>query len=184
MRVAGRNKILAHLCGAVLFLVELKQEPNETTRRGCFPKTSKERRVEARNQEPAKDFAEGTAEKVKADAETFGKIGGNGEDGHDVYTAAELSQWKPGQLKTLCTELGLDWSECAGKRDVVDKIVARPEGLAAAAAAAMARGETRIGEGAFFFYCCLVGVSFPGFFLRHVPEKKGDNAILVPSEVK
>lgn len=45
------------------------------------------------------------------------------------------------QLKGLLSELGLDASGCAEKRDVVEKIARHPGGLAAAAAAAIARGE-------------------------------------------
>ena len=66
--------------------------------------------------------------------------GGDGEK-NDVYSLEELSRWKPVQLKGLLSELGLDASGCTEKRDVVDKIARHPGGLAAAAAAAIARGE-------------------------------------------
>lgn len=59
------------------------------------------------------------------------------------YTAAELLRWMPNQLKILLTDLGLDSSGCVDKTDIVDKIAQHSGGLTAAAASAIARGETR-----------------------------------------
>lgn len=64
----------------------------------------------------------------------------NKEDSGE-YTTAELSRWKPGQLKGLLVDLGLDPSGCTDKRDIVERIARHPGGLAAAAAAATTRGD-------------------------------------------
>ncbi|CBJ25838.1 tetratricopeptide repeat domain protein [Ectocarpus siliculosus] len=64
------------------------------------------------------------------------------ENVNEAYRAEDLARWKPGQLKELLTNLGLDASGCVEKRDIVDKIMRHPGGPAAAAAAAIARGET------------------------------------------
>ncbi|CAM9498108.1 unnamed protein product, partial [Ectocarpus fasciculatus] len=61
---------------------------------------------------------------------------------NEAYRAEDLARWKPGQLKELLTDLGLDASGCVEKRDIVDKIMRHPGGPVAAAAAAIARGET------------------------------------------
>ncbi|CAM9264513.1 unnamed protein product, partial [Ectocarpus sp. 12 AP-2014] len=61
---------------------------------------------------------------------------------NEAYRAEDLARWKPGQLKELLADLGLDASGCVEKRDIVDKIMRHPGGPAAAAAAAIARGET------------------------------------------
>lgn len=58
-----------------------------------------------------------------------------------MYSAAELLRWKPGQLKGLLSDLGMDASGCAEKRDIVEKIFQHPGGLEAAAKAAAARGD-------------------------------------------
>lgn len=71
-----------------------------------------------------------------------GGSGGDGSnDGSGVYSIAELLQWKPALLKELLSDLSLDSSGCAEKRDIVQKIATHPGGLAAAAAAAVARGD-------------------------------------------
>lgn len=73
-----------------------------------------------------------------------GRDGSSLPKNSDVYTTMELLRWKPGQLKTLLTDLGLDSSGCVEKRDIVEKIGRHPGGPAAAAAAAAARGEVRL----------------------------------------
>lgn len=70
-----------------------------------------------------------------------GQVGTNGTATDGVYSSADLSRWKPGQLKSLMSDLGLDASGCVEKRDIVDKIARHPGGLAAAASAAADRGD-------------------------------------------
>lgn len=69
------------------------------------------------------------------------KTGSTGIEEIKKYSMAELSRWKPGQLKGLLSDLSLDTSGCLEKRDIVEKIARHPEGLATAAAVAVARGD-------------------------------------------
>lgn len=94
------------------------------------------RQAKIRETNPLSTTTIGLAQVVEA-----GGSGSSGGEKNDVYSLEELSRWKPAQLKILLSELGLDASGCAEKRDVVDKIARHPGGLAAAAAAAIVRGE-------------------------------------------
>lgn len=109
-----------------------------------------------------------------------GCAGADSGDNIAPYTVDELARWRAPELKELVASLGINPSGCVGKRDIIEKIARHPGGLAAAAEAAIARGEAReeghvdreeSHEGTADEAASLVGMSLADYMTRSAPSE-------------